>query len=184
MSNFRYISSHELVEPANRQNFDNLFSEDFDIYQIIINKYNPDTLRENNSGEIQLINKQGNLIIDSQYASEQTFYRGHGGSDAEIELGGASRNEIATIYTDIKNNRGAGQMILTLINPYSDTKNTQGYVQSMGVATIPYYTYKEYSIFGGFYDQNTMGARGISIIHRDNYDISELQFDLYGLRID
>ena len=99
MSNFRYISSHELVEPANRQDFDNLFSDDFDIYQLIINKYNPDTLRENNSAEIMLINKQGNLVTDSQYASEHIFYRGTSGSDSEIELGGASRNEIAIIYS-------------------------------------------------------------------------------------
>jgi len=181
---FRYISSHELVAKANRQNFDYLFSDDFDIYQVVLNKYNVDTLRENNSGDVQFINKQGSLVTDTHYATEQQFYRGHSGSDSEIELGGGAQDEIAKVYTDIKNNRGACQMILTFINPYSDTMNTQGFIQNMGVMSIPYYTYKEYSTFGGFYDTKTAGVRGLSFIHRDNYVISELQFDLYGLRID
>ena len=157
------------------------FSETYSHYYITITDHQPASQRENNSADFRLINSSGNIVAQD-YDAKALFFRGYGGSDSVVDLGGTGRDDLAILYSDTNAEGGSANMVMYIFNPYANDKYTFVTHQGSGTMSYPSSTEKGYMQFGSGVYKSTDRITGFSVTNRDNYNISSGKYRVYGLK--
>jgi len=182
MSNLILIDETTVTSAANRISITDVFSADYDTYCIQVVGTSAATSTANNNMDVQLINSSGSVITSTIYDSEMMYARGF--SATYLEIGGASRDEIAIMYHDTAANNAFGNMTMWMFNPFQSDSYTfqvqqsSGYARDGASAIIPMF----HKGIGVLKQQSSI--TGYSFVNRNSLNISTGTFRTYGLKVD
>lgn len=179
MSSLRLVRHFVALEDVNKISIEDVFTDDFEIYNIQIRNTRAGTQRENNSQDIRLISAGGSEISSSIYDNESHFARGV--SASYLEVGSANRDDFALLYHDTASQYGNGNMNMWIFNPFQSDRYTFHIMQTSGRMSYPTTTsIPLISKSCGVLKQKSC-ITGFTITNRDSYDIDSGDFRVYGL---
>lgn len=162
---------------SNKVTIDNVFSADYKVYCIQFHNTNAGTQRENNSMDFRLVDSTGTEIA-ANYDARHYMFRGY--TNTPFTLGGNNRDEFALIYHDTAANDGLGNGTIWLFDPFGSNYTYQNFQES-GSMAYPSTTKIGVHIRGGAVHKENTSCTGISFTNRDNYSITNLSCNIYGL---
>lgn len=179
MSSLRLVRRFVAVDDVNKISIEDVFTDDFEIYNIQIRNTRAGTQRENNSQDMRLISAGGSEISSTIYDNESHFARGITAS--VLEVGGASRDDFALLYHDTSGQKGNGNMNMWIFNPFQSDRYTFHIMQVSARMSYPTTTSIPHVTKSCGVLKQKSCITGFSLTNRNSYDIEAGDFRVYGL---
>ena len=174
MSNLRLINETLVTSDVSFVNITDLFSSDYDVYQITFSEVDTDTTTYL---YMRLINPSGSVITSANYD--------YGYSLPDSTVGAATANNTGQTYIPINYFSNvlaeSGVNTITIFNPYSTSSYT--YIMNQGAG---FFSSRMNAIkYIGLCDTlDSIGGVQFSVAGNSSYNISRAKIRTYGLRVD
>jgi|TARA_B100000029_G_scaffold214955_1_gene212817 hypothetical protein len=175
MSNLRLINETLVTSDVSFVNITDLFSSDYDVYQITFSEVDTDTTAYI---YMRLINTAGSVITSSNYD--------YGYSLPDSTVGAATSNNTGqTSFLNINYFSNvlaeSGVNTITLFNPYSTSSYTYMMNEGAGFFSSRMNAIKYIGLFDTL---DSIGGVQFSVAGNSSYNISKAKIRTYGLRVD
>ncbi len=174
MSNLRLINETLVTSDVSFVNIPDLFSSDYDVYQITFSEVDTDTTTYI---YMRLINSTGTVITSANYDYSYSL--------PDSTVGAATANNMGQTYipTNYFSNVWAesGVNTFTIFNPFSTSSYTYMMNEGAGFFSSRMNAIKQIALLDSL---DSIGGVQFSVAGNSSYNISRAKIRTYGLRVD